>query len=282
MIHLKPIPRSLWVLPIALCCFQPLQAAEILAPNISEMMAKHEPSRQHTAEELEHFYLPKVSFHNDTLEQALKNLISQYKLVCFRSGEIPLELSFDIQGDPTEKFTLSTAGSITDILENLALRTSMEVENSGSKFTFTPTLASPGDGLITDAFPVPPDFLTLLSDQVNSSLPRDSKKLFSLLKEQLNLNKSTTFSFSAARSVLTVKGTPSDLAQMKRFSQILRKRKPLQLRTASKLLSIPSNQSLDSATNKQLTDGQTQMIMRSVSSFKGLVSSPKCNTSHLI
>jgi len=59
------------------------------------------------------------------------------------------------------------------------------------------------------------------------------------------------------------------LAQMKRFSQILRKGKPLQLRTASKLLSIPSNQSLDSATNKQLTDGQTQKIMRSVSSFKG-------------
>lgn len=138
MIHLKPIPRSLWALPIALCCFQPLQAAEILIPNIPEIMVNHSPSRQHSAEELERLYLPEVSFHDATLEQALKNLISQYTLVCFRSGEIPLELSFDIQGNPTEKFTLSTGGSLTDILENLAVRTSMEVERSGSKFTFTP------------------------------------------------------------------------------------------------------------------------------------------------
>jgi hypothetical protein len=101
-------------------------------------MVNHSPSRQHSAEELERLYLPEVSFHDATLEQALKNLISQYTLVCFRSGEIPLELSFDIQGNPTEKFTLSTGGSLTDILENLAVRTSMEVERSGSKFTFTP------------------------------------------------------------------------------------------------------------------------------------------------
>ena len=60
MIHPKHIPRSLWALPIALCCFQPLQAAEILTPNISEIMANHSPSRQHTAEELERFYLEPI------------------------------------------------------------------------------------------------------------------------------------------------------------------------------------------------------------------------------
>ena len=261
----KPIPRSLWALLIALCCFQPLQAAEILTPNISEIMANHSPSRQHTAEELERFYLPEVSFHDATLEQALKNLVSQYTLVCFRSGEIPLELSFDIQGNPTEKFTLSTGGSLTDILENLAVRTSMAVENSGSKFTFTPA----GDAISTGTFAVQPDFMTILSDLFKSSSPLDSKNIFNLFKEQFHLDESTTLSYSSPTSALIVKAAPSDMAQIKKFVQAVTKRKPLQFRIRSLLLSIPSSHSLDCATNKQLTDGQAQMIMRSVSSFKG-------------
>lgn len=267
---------SLFLLSAACLCVSPVIAqTESSKDKLLNKLTADTPS--HSTADLSRFYIPEFTVYNASPKSALSSFLMEYQKACFLSGEAAIRFKSNTQELPATSLNFTTSGTFTQVLDSIALRLNMNAKIEENTILFTPIeVADTENKLTTEHFNIRPDFLLRLFKEFKyASNSINESSILAHFKKDFSLHEQTTLSLNKEQSVLTVNATPSEISRVKQIVDQLYARPVFQVRTSTKIVSVPKSIQTTFNEGKQaiptktpLTDGEIQLIMRQLAQIK--------------
>lgn len=236
------------------------------------------PAATHSPERLKDFFLPTLNIEGLSIEEAMQKLKASYQETCLRTGEVPINLKFDIPRGTSGKINIRLEGkSFSSAVKLLAALSGMEVSRKGSIYEFS---VIPNELVSTTrTFNVPPDFAATL-DALGSTRGENDRMLEEgvfpqpqlseiLSKLGLDLDPSTLVRPTNAGILIVKSNSAADLTVISQLVKTLADEKPMQLKFSSKIVELASGVDFELPDTSQMTDAEAQSFMRAMAQTKG-------------
>lgn len=236
------------------------------------------PAATHSPERLKDFFLPTLNIEGLSIEEAMQKLKASYEETCLRTGEVPINLKFDIPRGTSGKINIRLEGkSFSSAVKLLAALSGMEVSRKGSIYEFS---VIPNELVSTTrTFNVPPDFAATL-DALGSTRGENDRMLEEgvfpqpqlseiLSKLGLDLDPSTLVRPTNAGILIVKSNSAADLTVISQLVKTLADEKPMQLKFSSKIVELASGVDFELPDTSQMTDAEAQSFMRAMAQTKG-------------
>jgi len=117
---------------------------------------EREKVNSHEVKDLPDFYLPEITLENTNLEEAMAVLVERYQLVCRETGEEPLPIAWELEGQARTVKKLGLGNSdLVSSCRLIALLSGTSLEIDGNLFRFKEIMDGPR---ISRQWNVPPTF----------------------------------------------------------------------------------------------------------------------------
>ncbi|MFC5049314.1 hypothetical protein ACFPK9_01590 [Rubritalea spongiae] len=255
-------------------------ATQVSAPHanlsyIGKALIKEQST--HTFQELDKFHLSDIHLNQGTLAQALSVIYSEYKKTCVLTKQQPLKIQYTGVSTKSRTLNVTLSGTFAELNKLVATYYGCELQYTPASNTIESKFLAPDSAITQAEITLPPDWAQILelapfaeAGETKDAEENSLKKLTALL----DLEEDTQYAYSSKKCTLSVSGSPLSIAKLQKISSILQKRKPKQIRVATKYVGLPNTLDVLADTlvgDKMLflNDGQTQMIMRSICQIKG-------------
>ncbi|MGJ8643867.1 MAG: hypothetical protein ACSHX9_10695 [Luteolibacter sp.] len=236
------------------------------------------PAATHSPARLKDFILPTLVIDGLGIEEAMRKLKASYEDTCLKTGEVPINLRFDIPRGSSAKINNRLDGkNLNSAVKLLATLSGMTVSRKGTEYKFAlfpDELAS-----TTRMFNVPPDFAHTLDTLGNTRGEEDpfadntaivQQPISALLsKFGLELDSSTLIRPTSTGQLVVMSNSASDLAAISQLVDTLSEQKPMQLKFNSKVVELAPGVDFELPDTSQMTSDELQIIMRELSQLKG-------------
>lgn len=236
------------------------------------------PAATHRPERLKEFILPTLTIEGLGIEEAMQKLKEAYEETCLKTGEIPLNLRFDIPPESSGKINIRLEGkNFSSAVKLLATLSGMTASRHGSLYEFA--LIPDERDSISRSFTVPPDFYTTVdalgnirgekTDNEGDTSPKSTPLNTMLRSLGLDLDPSTHLALGNKGTMILETTSTADATALTQLTKTLANEKPMQLRFSSRLIELPPGVDFPLPDTSKMTGAEAQFFMREMAQRKG-------------
>jgi hypothetical protein len=227
------------------------------------------PRATHGPQQWRDFFLPAQEINNLTLAEALNQLRTAYEATCRETGEVPLQVTFQLPSQPSTRISLKLGRrTLESSVHLLAAVTKLTVRRHGREYRFTAAADSPSQHS-TASLKLPLNFQAILFP-VAGNQPMSAESLRALTSIGLELDPNTRLTLDPNLKLTIETTSAADRAALASLVESAKLDPPLQAKLTTRILEIGADVEWNYPDGTLLDDSQAQAFFRKMSQTKGV------------